>query len=94
MPKEESIPVSIRLSPDVLKRLTFIADRSGLSRSSVIKVLVNSFLEKVGNEPISGHALQAWEEAIRDLDGRTHRLSVAEKKGAYVAKKRIKPRGK
>lgn len=84
MPEEkESRPISVRLTPDILARLNRISERSGLSRSSVIKVLVNSFLERVGDEAISGHALQAWEEAIMNLDGRTRRLRVAEDPEGY-----------
>lgn len=83
--EKETKPISVRLTPVMLSRLNRIAERSGLSRSSVIKVLVNSFLEKVGDEAISGHALQAWEEAIKDLDGRTHRFRVAEEPETYRA---------
>lgn len=93
MAEGRSIPV--RLSPEVIERLDRVAKRTGMSRNSLMKFCVSTFAYEMETGELSTKTLQAWQEVLKNLDGRTHRyaprgeraLKVAEGKGGYPKKK-------
>ncbi len=80
---KDSVPIAVRLSPEIIQRLDKAAANLGLgNRTSLIKMSVSSFLDYFEQTGVAGLPLN-WQEIIHQLDGRTHRYSkfpVAEKR--------------
>ena len=100
MAEGRSIPV--RLSPEVIERLDRVAKRTGMSRNGLMKFCVSTFAYEMESGELSTRTLQAWQEVLKNLDGRTHRysphgeraLKVAEGKGGYPKKEKPRVRKK
>ena len=78
----QSMPIPIRLSFDMIKRLEDVAIKMGLSsRTAVLKMCVQSFLEDFEKNGVAGLPLD-WRRIIHELDGRSQRYSHPEKEPA------------
>lgn len=44
-------PIPVRFSPDVLERLSAVADRIGTDRSSVVRMITRRFLDQFEEDP-------------------------------------------
>jgi len=72
---KESMPLSVRLSFEMIERLENAAKKMGLgSRMAVLKMCVESFLEDFEKHGVAGLPLD-WRKIIHDLDGRSQRYN-------------------
>lgn len=69
------MPIPVRLSFEMIKRLENAAKKMGLSsRTAVLKMCVESFLEDFEENGVAGLPLN-WRQIIHDLDGRSQRYN-------------------
>jgi predicted DNA-binding protein len=61
----------IRLPQDIEERLQQVADKTGTSKSALVRLLVKTFLDDVEGGRIIFPP--DWKEILREADGRTHR---------------------
>ncbi len=66
----ESKPIPVRLDDALIARLDRIADRIGTNRSSVIRMLVSSWVDSFERSGTAALPMN-WEDLMADLDGRT-----------------------
>ena len=67
------MPIPVRLSFEMIERLENAAKKMGLSsRTAVLKMCVESFLEDFEKNGVAGLPLN-WRQIIHDLDGRSQR---------------------
>lgn len=85
----ETKPIPVRLGDDVIKRLDAVAGRIGSNRASVMRLLVNTWLDDF---ELKGKACLPpnWERLMNELDGRTKQATnvvdmVPESDAARVA---------
>ena len=68
----ETKPIPVRLDDDLIARLDLIAKRIGTTRSSVIRMLVSSWVESFERDGASALPMD-WEAVMLQLDGRTRK---------------------
>lgn len=85
----ETKPIPVRLDDALIARLDRIADRIGTTRSSVIRMLVSTWVESFERAGTASLPMN-WESLMADLDGRTSSkfTLVAEDPTPYETKKK------
>ena len=69
------MPLSIRLSFEMIERLENAAKKMGLgSRMAILKMCVQSFLDDFEKNGVAGLPLD-WRKIVHDLDGRSQRYN-------------------
>lgn len=67
----------MRLGDDVIKRLDAVSERIGSNRASVIRMLINTWLDDFDRDG-SASLPPDWEQLMNQLDGRTSRATTVE----------------